>query len=203
MSEPAVYIVDDDAALRDATRLFLTVHGLPTRSFASAEAFLEAWRPDCAGCLLLDLKMPGMGGQALLLRLLQGGNAPPIVVVTAHGDVATARHALKNGAFDFLEKPVANDILLEVVTHALAHDRARRTDALTAGQRRERIERLTSRERQVMQHLAQGHSHREIAAALGISPRTVEVYKTRMMEKLQARTLADVIRLAVGADAGP
>lgn len=201
MTLPAVYIVDDDAALRDATQLFLRVHGLPTRAFASAEAFLEAWEPDCAGCVLLDLKMPGMGGQALLQRLLQGRSAPPVVVVTAHGDVATARHALKSGAFDFLEKPVANEILLEVVSNALAHDDARRTDARTAGQRRARIERLTARERQVMQHVARGHSHREIAAALGISPRTVEVYKMRMMEKLQARTLADVIRLAVDAGA--
>lgn len=197
MTSPTVYIVDDDDGLRDATQLFLGVHGLPARSFASAELFLAAWRADMAGCVLLDLKMPGMGGLALQQVLLERGATLPIVVVTAHGDVATARSALKSGAFDFLEKPVGNELLLEVVANALTHDQRRRTDALTAAQRRERLDRLTTRERQVLQHVAQGHSHREIAAALGISPRTVEVYKMRLMEKLQARTLADVIRMAM------
>lgn len=198
-----IYIVDDDEALRDATVLFLRVHRIPSLSFGSAEEFLAAVQPDWSGCLLLDLKLGGMGGLELQQELNRRGVALPIVIVTAHGDVAATRAALKAGAFDFLEKPVDNDLLLEVVGNAASWDERRRHQAAEAQQRQERIERLTQRERQVLELVALGHNHREISQALGISARTVEVYKSRMMEKLQARTLADVIRLAAGTGLAP
>lgn len=198
-----VYIVDDDPALRDATALFLRVRQIPSLSFASAEEFLGAVQPHWSGCLLLDLKLGGMSGLDLQQALVEAGIALPVVIVTAHGDVATTRAALKAGAFDFLEKPVDNDLLLEVVGNAATYDERRRSLAAEAQERQLRIERLTQRERQVMDLVALGRSHREIAEELGISARTVEVYKSRMMEKLQARTLADVIRLAAVAGTNP
>jgi two-component system response regulator FixJ len=194
-----IYIVDDDAALRDATALFLRVHNIPSLSFSSAEEFLEAMEPSWSGCLLLDLKLGGMSGLELQQELTRRAITLPIVIVSAHGDVAATRAALKAGAFDFLEKPVDNDLLLEVLANAASWDERRRGLAAEAQQRQERIERLTQRERQVLELVALGRSHREISQVLGISARTVEVYKSRMMEKLQARTLADVIRLAAGA----
>jgi RNA polymerase sigma factor (sigma-70 family) len=200
---PMVYIVDDDAALRDATVLFLRLHHVTSLSFASAEDFLAAAQPDWTGCLLLDLKLGGMDGLTLQKELTRRGIALPIVIVTAHGDVAATRAALKAGAFDFLEKPVDNDLLLEVVGNAVSHDERRRSLAVESQQRQLRVERLTQRERQVLELVALGRSHREIAQSLGISARTVEVYKSRLMEKLQARTLADVIRLAAGAGVVP
>lgn len=198
-----VYIVDDDAALRDATALFLHVHHISSQSFGSAEEFLATVQPGSSGCLLLDLKLGGMDGLELQQELVRRRIALPIVIVTAHGDVAATRAALKAGAFDFLEKPVDNDLLLEVIANAASWDERRRGQAAEAQERQLRIERLTPRERQVLELIAVGRSHREIAGALGISARTVEVYKSRMMEKLQARTLADVVRLAAGAGLVP
>lgn len=196
MADATVYIVDDDAALRDATMLFLRVHGLAGRAFVSAQAFLEAYREDWLGCLLLDVKMEGMDGLTLQRALIERGATMPIVVVTAFGDVPTARAALKAGAFDFLEKPVDNEILLEVVQHAVEAHRGRRMAAAEVRRRRQKLERLTPRERQVMDLVSAGRAHRDIAVQLGISPRTVEVYKSRLMEKLQARTIAELVRLA-------
>lgn len=196
MADATVYIVDDDAGLRDATMLFLRVHGLQGRAFPSAQDFLDAYREDWLGCLLLDVKMDGMTGLALQQALIERGATIPVVIVTAFGDVPTARTALKAGAFDFLEKPVENEILLDVVEHAIATHRGRRMAVAEVRRRRQKLARLTPRERQVMELVSSGRAHREIAGQLGISVRTVEVYKSRLMEKLQARTIADLVRLA-------
>ncbi|MBI2383331.1 MAG: response regulator transcription factor [Gammaproteobacteria bacterium] len=196
-ADATVFLVDDDASVRDSTAIFLGLHGLRTQAFANAEDFLATYREDGAGCLMLDLKMPGMGGLELQKALARRGFPLPVIVVTAHGDVATVRTALKAGALDFLEKPVDKDLLLDAIRNALEFDAQRRRSLRLRDDRRERLARLTARERQVMELLAGGRHNREIAAALGISPRTVEVYKARMMEKLQARSLADVIRLAL------
>lgn len=200
--KPIVYLVDDDAALRDATTLFLKLHGLDTVAFASAEALLAELAPGASGCLLLDLRLDGMDGLAVQRELVRRGQTLPIIVVTAHGEVTTTRAALKAGAFDFLEKPVDNALLLDVIRNALAQDGARRGSGAQVDERRLRLERLTPRERQVFDLVAVGRTHREIASLLGISARTVEVYKSRMMEKLQARTLADVVRLAADVASG-
>lgn len=195
--EPVVFIVDDDAAVRDSTSLLLELKGFRTRCFARAEDFLAGYDEAAAGCLLLDVRMPGLTGLELQAELERRGIALPIIVITAHGDVATARSALKGGALDFLEKPVDDGLLVEVIEHALSRDAERRAVLGLAERRWELAERLTRREREVMEFIADGKDYRQIGALLGISPRTVEVYRARMMEKLQARNLADVIRFAI------
>jgi two-component system, LuxR family, response regulator FixJ len=195
--EPTVYIVDDDAAVRDSLALLLGLHGYQTQSFAAAEDFLGAWQPERDGCLLLDLKMPGMDGLALQARLNSLGSRLPLVVITAHGDVAAARAALKAGALDFLEKPIDDALLLELVAEVMARAREATVSAAQVSDLDERIARLTPREREVMELAADGLNNREIAARLAISPRTVEVYKARMMEKMQVRRLSELIRLVL------
>jgi len=196
--EPAVYLVDDDAAVRDSLSLLLGLHGYQTQTFAAAEDFLAAWRPERNGCLLLDLKMPGMDGLELQTRLNALGCHLPLVVITAHGDVAAARAALKAGALDFLEKPIDDVLLLELVTEVMARAREATVSAAQGADLEERMARLTPREREVMELAADGLNNREIAARLAISPRTVEVYKARMMEKMQVRRLSELIRLLLG-----
>jgi FixJ family two-component response regulator len=201
MSDPTVFVVDDDASIRDALSLLISLKGLKASVFSCAEDFLAVYEPHWRGCLLTDLQMPGMGGLDLQMTLRQRGVVLPVVVLTAHGDVATTRAALKNGAVDFLEKPVDDDVLIDVLRNAIRIDGERylvhvqRTDTMA------RLGRLTPREREVLVLLADGLQHREIAERLTISPRTVEVYKARMMEKLQCRTLAEIVRIGVEARA--
>jgi two-component system, LuxR family, response regulator FixJ len=193
-----VFLIDDDAGVRDSLSLLLSLKNISTQPFASADSFLETYTPERSGCVLTDLRMPGMTGLELQTAMRERHIELPIVVFTAHGDVATARAALKNGAFDFLEKPVDEEMLLDVLRNALRVDRERRsaaTERSTSGQRRDR---LTEREREILKLLTVGHSNREIAAQLGISPRTVEVHKARIMEKLECRSLAELIRVNVG-----
>jgi len=194
---PIVYLVDDDPSVRDALMLLLSLRNIPARPFDDAESLIDELTTDHRGCVLSDLKMPGKSGLELLSELIAKNIRLPIVILTAHGDVATTRAALRGGAFDFLEKPVDEDILVDVLTHALAEEarsfsRQRETDG-----HRARVSTLTPREREVFRLLGGGYQNREIAVELGISPRTVEVYKARMMEKLDCQTIADVVRLAV------
>jgi two-component system, LuxR family, response regulator FixJ len=200
MSDPTVFVVDDDAPVRDALSLLISLKGLRTSVFASADDFLKVYDPQWRGCLLTDLQMPGIGGLELQSILRERKIALPVVVLTAHGDVLNTRMALKNGAVDFLEKPVDDDVLVDVLQNAIRIDAERHRSRTEQQNIAERLDRLTPRERDVLVLLAQGSQHREIAERLSISPRTVEVYKARMMEKLQCRTLADVIRIASQAD---
>ena len=197
---PTVYLVDDDPSVRDALMLLLSLRDIAAKPFENAESLLAELTAEHRGCVLSDLKMPGKSGLDLLEELSAQHIRLPIVILTAHADVATTRAALRGGAFDFLEKPVDEDILVDVLTHALAEDarsfsRQRETDAHKA-----RISSLTPREREVFRLLGRGYQNREIAVELGISPRTVEVYKARMMEKLDCETIADVVRLALIVD---
>jgi len=195
-----VFLIDDDPGVRDSLALLLSLKGLSTQLFASAESFLETYQPDQAGCVLTDLRMPGMTGLELQAALRARRLDLPVVVLTAHGDVATARAALKNGAFDFLEKPIDDATLLDVLHNALRVDRERRAAATARSSSDRRMERLTEREREILSLLAAGHQNRDIATQLGISPRTVEVHKARIMEKLACRSLADLIRMNLAAD---
>jgi two-component system, LuxR family, response regulator FixJ len=195
-SSPTVFVVDDDAAVRDALSLLISLKGMRAAVFASAADFLAVYEPGWRGCLLTDLKMPTMTGLELQRELQQRGVTLPVVMLSAHGDVATTRAALKNGAVDFLEKPVNDEILADVLLNAIRLDDERHRDAELRAQVAVSLERLTPRERAVLELLGAGLQHRDIAARLEISPRTVEVYKARMMEKLQCRTLADVMRFA-------
>ncbi|MCC7082066.1 MAG: response regulator transcription factor [Burkholderiales bacterium] len=198
--EQTVFIVDDDVAVRDALALLLGLKGYRTAIFSSAEDFLAAYRKDWRGCLVLDIKMSGMSGLDLQSRLAAQNVEMPIVIITGHGDAASARQALKSGAVDFLEKPLDEEQLVAAVGSALERDAKRRAERVVGDETSSRMARLTPRERQVMDLAAAGRHNREIGEALGISPRTVEVYKARLMEKLQARNLSELIRFALTAD---
>ena len=194
-----VFVIDDDASVRDSIALMLGLAGYRTSVFADAEAFLAAWREEWAGCVIADVRLPGQSGVELQDALRKRGTTLPVVIITAHGDVATARAAFRSQAVDFLEKPFDNAQLCAAIETAFAleerrihrHD-SRRADA-------EKLDRLTAREREVLERAAQGLHAKEIAAALGISPRTVEVHKTRIMEKLDVRNVAELVRFAIAA----
>jgi two-component system, LuxR family, response regulator FixJ len=197
MEEQAtVFLIDDDPGVRDSLTLLLSLKGIRTQPFANAESFIETYRPEWHGCVLTDLRMPGMTGLELQAALRARRVEVPVVVLTAHGDVATARAALKNGAFDFLEKPIDDAMLLDVLHNALRVDRERRGVAAARAATDRRLERLTQREREILALIASGHQNREIAAQLGISARTVEVHKARIMEKLQCHSLAQLMQVS-------
>ncbi len=198
-NEQTVFIVEDDAAVRDSLGLLLGLQGFRTQSFRCAEDFLRIYQPSWAGCLLLDVRMPGMNGLELQESLRRQGLALPVIIMTAHGDITTVRTALKSGAVDFLEKPVDPAALLAAVRTALDADAARRRTALEAEGARQRLSVLTARERQVMELVAKGCHNREIAETLGISPRTVEVHKARVMEKLQVQSVPELVRIVMRA----
>ena len=202
MRDATVFLVDDDPSVRDSLSLLLSLKGLHTRIYASAERLLETYDPGWRGCVLTDLKMPGMSGIELQHALAARGARLPVVVLTAHGDVATTRLALKAGAFDFLEKPVDDAVLLDVLLNAIERDRARHAAEAERSVVEDRVARLTPREREVLLLISRGLQNREIGAELGISPRTVEVYKARMMEKLQCRSVADAVRISLEVTQG-
>ena len=199
-AEQTVFLVDDDAAIRDSLSLLLGLKGFRTALFNSAEDFLASLRKDWRGCLLLDIKMGGISGLDLQGKLKAQGVDLPIVFITGHGDTASARNALKAGAEDFLEKPLDDVQLVSAVNSALDRDARRQAERVNGTEVSARLARLTPRERQVMELAAAGRHNREIGETLGISPRTVEVYKARLMEKLQARNLSELIRFALSAN---
>ncbi len=196
-SGPVIFIVDDDDAVRDSLALLLGLRGYATRSFACGEEFLATIDRSASGCILLDLRLPGIDGLAVQTALAAREIPLPIIMLTAHGDVATARAALKSGAFDFLEKPIDDAVLRATIESALARDHEARDRASRRAGWHERLARLTPREREVLDLVVHGRHNREIAAALGISPRTVEVYKARVMDKLQVDRLPDLVRIAL------
>ncbi|MFA7318797.1 MAG: response regulator [Sulfuricella sp.] len=199
-TDSIVFIVDDDEAVRDSLALLLSLNGFATRVFESAEHFLAACQPEWAGCLVLDIRMQGMDGLELQRTLNARNVRLPIIVITAHGDVAMAREALKAGAVDFLEKPIDDQLLIANVSIALDRNLQERSVAARSAEREQKMARLTTREREVMLLVAAGKHAREIAAELNISPRTVEVYKARMMEKLQVRNVPELIRVVLDAE---
>ncbi len=198
--EPTVFIVDDDNAVRDSLALLVSLLGFPTRTFASANAFLEEVGPEWAGCALIDLRMPDMSGLELQAALVERGIGLPLIIITAHGDVAATRQALKSGALDLIEKPIDDAELLEAIRAAWKQDAERRQAAREATQFRALLDRLTPREREVLDRVVAGQHNREIAQALGISARTVEVHKARFMEKLRVERIPDLMRAMISAD---
>jgi len=199
MPAPPIYLVDDDSAVRDSLSVLLEVEGFRVRAFESAEAFLAAWTPALRGGLLLDVRMPGMDGLELLERLRALGAGLPVVVMTGHGDVPLAVRAMKAGALDFVEKPLAGGELLEAVRTLLAHDAERESRRREEGAVQERLAALTPREREVLEKLVAGQPNKVIAYELGISARTVEVHRGRVMEKTGARSLSHLVRMALQA----
>ncbi|MEY4600037.1 MAG: hypothetical protein RLZZ445_2834 [Pseudomonadota bacterium] len=192
-----VYIVDDDASIRDSLSLMLGLAGYRVSLFADAESFLAACQPDWAGCVVADLRMPGMTGIDLQADLKQLGSPLQFIIITAHGDVATARTAFQAQAIDFLEKPFDHTELIKAIETAFNAEQRRLDENRQSSADREKIAALTGREREVLQLAARGLHAKEIARDLGISPRTVEVHKARIMAKLGARNVAELVRLAV------
>ena len=199
-----VYIVEDDAAVRDSLALMLGISGYRTVLFADAEAFLDAWRQDWAGCVIADLKLPGASGLELQSEARQRGSRLPFIIITAHGDVPAARAAFRADAVDFLEKPFEAQALLDRVREALAASQRARQSAAERAEVATRFARLTPRQRAVLDGLTQGKPSKIIAADLGVSPRTVDVHRFRLMQSLGASSLPDLFRLVVlvGNDTG-
>jgi len=192
-----IAIVDDDDAVRDSLALLLRLHGFATREFASGEAFLKWAGTEPADCVLLDLRMAGLSGIDVQGELARRRLGWPIVMLTAHGDVATTRAALKGGAFDFIEKPFDDELLVQTIRAATERSAERRTQFEREARFARDLERLTAREREVLGHVLAGRHNREIAVLLDISPRTIEVYKARIMDKLNVDRLPDLVRLAL------
>lgn len=195
-----LFIVEDDPSVRDALGLLLGLHGHPVVLFADAESFLAAYRPGWRGCLLLDIRMPGLDGLALQKRLRELGCRMPAIVMTGHGDVESAREAFRAEAVDFLEKPLDHQRLLAAISEAFARqEQVDEEDSRRTGFAR-LLSALTPREREVMDLVVAGRHNREIAEQLGISARTVEVHKARMMDKLQVDSVPDLVRLSLLGD---
>ncbi|MDH4191717.1 MAG: sigma-70 family RNA polymerase sigma factor [Betaproteobacteria bacterium] len=203
MTSQTIFIVDDDDAARESLAMLLQLKGFGTQTFASAEEFLERYRPEWPGCVVLDLRMTGMSGIELQAELTRRGLQLPIIFVTAHGDVPSARAALKAGAIDFVEKPIDHEALLAAIASALDRDAQEREQLAMSTDLNSRLSRLTAREREVLDLVAEGKHSREIASLLGISPRTVEVYRSRLMEKLQVRRIPELVKLVLEAAAPP
>ena len=190
-----VYVVEDDAAVRDSLALMLSLSGHASALFADAEAFLAAWRPEWAGCVIADLRLPGASGIELQAALRERGSRLPFIIITAHGDVASARTAFRAEAVDFIEKPFEHGQVRAAIGNAFSRESLR----LAREREGARLAALTPREREVLELAAQGLHAKEIAARLGISPRTVEVHKTRIMDKLGVRNVAELVRFALAA----
>lgn len=199
MTEPRqwVYVVDDDEPMRDSLVWLLESQGFAVQSFPSAERFLEAYREDMCGCLVLDVRMPGMSGLELYERLSARRSALPVIFVTGHGDVPMAVSALKKGAVDFIEKPFNHKEMLLLVAQSLALDRTQREDRARAEAVQRRVASLTDREREVMELIVAGRMNRQIADDLGISVKTVEVHRARVMEKMAVGSVAELVQAAL------
>jgi FixJ family two-component response regulator len=194
-STPTVFLIDDDAPVLTALGQVMRSAGLPSRAFGSAEAFLEALEPRVAGCIVLDISMPGRDGLSLQEALVDRGIDLPVIFLTAHGDVPRTVRAMKRGAADFLSKPVDDEVLLAAVRDALKADGERRAVREQRDRVRERLATLTERERQVLEGVVAGRLNKQIGGALGIAEKTVKVHRGRLMEKLQASSVADLVRM--------
>ena len=197
-----VHIVDDEEAVQNSLAFMLGAAGFAVRIHASATAFLEASAGIKGGCLLTDLRMPDLNGVELLRQLRLRDAMLPAIVVTGHGDVQMAVEAMKNGALDFIEKPFSDEVLIESIHRAVEQAGSERDAAAAESRIRERIESLSERELQVLKGVVQGQANKVIAAELGISPHTVEVYRANLMGKMQARSLAELVRMVMGIDLG-
>jgi FixJ family two-component response regulator len=188
-------VVDDDSGVRNAMRSLLKSVGLDSQLFASAQEFLAAWQPAQHGCLVLDIRMPGMSGLELQQQLNLRGAVIPVIFMTGHGDVPMAVEAMQHGAFDFLQKPFRDQDLLDRIQRALAKDAELRTALGEHNRIRSHLESLTAREREVLDLMTQGKQNKAIAQDLGVSPRTVEIHRARVMEKMNAQSVAELVRM--------
>jgi two-component system response regulator FixJ len=197
--EPVIYVIDDDEAVRQSLEFLLKTAGMTVRGFDSATPFLEVLPQIRSGCIITDVRMPDVTGIDLLRRVKELGIDVPVIVITGHGDISLAVEAMKIGAVDFLEKPFDDDALLVAVHAALDRtaDTAQRNAELT--EIRDKLSALSNRERQVLEGLVAGKANKVIAFDLGISPRTVEIYRANLMTKMAANSLSGLVRMAMTA----
>jgi len=195
MSEPIVHVVDDDDAIRDALAWLLRSRGVTARTWASAEAFLAGCADGVQGCVVLDVRMEGMSGVELFDHLLAHGSRLPVIFLTGHGDVPLAVAALKKGAFDFVEKPFNDNDLVDRILAAVRHGESERERLESEAGVASRLAELTARERQVMERVLAGEFNKNIADALGIAVRTVEVHRARIFEKMGVRSAVELAQL--------
>ncbi|MEY3976144.1 MAG: hypothetical protein RLZZ33_1199 [Pseudomonadota bacterium] len=195
-----VYVVDDDDAVRSSLRLLLKSVGLPTVAHASAQEFLATWDGEQPGCLVLDVRMPGMSGIELQTELNQRGAIIPVIFISGHGDIPMAVEAIQHGAFDFLQKPFRDQELIDRVQRALTSDAEHRQLLQQRETLRHRFDSLTPREQEVLQLVTQGKANKVMAGDLGVSQRTVEIHRARVMEKMGAQSLAQLVRMVLELD---
>jgi len=205
MSDPSlakatVFVVDDDQAMRNSLKWLIESVGVQVESFSSADEFLAQYQPGRAGCLVLDVRMPGMSGLDLQEHLVAKNIRIPVVIITGHGDVPMAVRAMKSGAIDFIEKPFNDEVLLDAIRRAIAYEEQQRSQMSEHLQIQERLSHLTPREREVMEMVTEGKSNKEIANALGVSAKTIEAHRARVMEKMQAGSLAELVRMVLAVD---
>ena len=200
--KPTVFIVDDEPAVLKALSRLLRSTGLATETFSSSQDFLSHYLPNTPGCLVLDVAMPGLNGLELQKALMAKGSAVPIIFLTGHGDIPMSVQAMKRGAADFLTKPVDDDELLNAVRAALEKDRVARQARAEIADIEERLATLTPREREVLEHVVSGQLNKQTAAELGIVEKTIKVHRARMMEKMKAQSLAELVHLAEKAGIG-
>ena len=199
-----IYIIDDDEAVRDSLRLLLESAGFTrTATYQSGRAFLDEAKPGSGDCLLLDVRMPEMDGLELQTELKRRGSRLPVIIMTGHGDVPIAVRAMKAGAADFIEKPFSDHALLAALNGALARAAEAKREHAQASETLGRLETLTAREREVFDGIVAGKPNKVIAYDLGISARTVEIHRARVMDKMQARNLSTLVRMAMAADIEP
>ncbi|MGH8741988.1 MAG: response regulator transcription factor [Burkholderiales bacterium] len=194
-----VYVVEDDASVRDSLALMLGLAGYRTALFSDAEGFLAAYRSTWNGCVVADLRLPGVSGIELQAALRDRGSRLPFIIVTGHGDVSTARTAFKAEAVDFLEKPFDRIQLVAAIEAAFAREERRLSRRQVQAKEGAKLASLTPREREVLERTAKGMHAKEIGAALGINTRTVEVHKARLMSKLGVRNVAELVRFAISS----
>ena len=195
-----VFVIDDDEAVRTSLRLLLKSVGLPVETFASAQEFLDQFDGDRPGCLVLDIRMPGMSGLDLQQKLNAVHSITPIVFITGHGDVPMAVEAMQAGAVDFIQKPFRDQDLIDGIHRALDTDRANRAELRERDEIRRRMGQLTPREREVLDLVTQGKANKVIAGDLNVSQRTVEIHRARVMEKMGASSLAHLVRMVIEAE---
>jgi FixJ family two-component response regulator len=190
-----VMVVDDDAGVRNAMRALLKSVGLDCTLFASAQEFLVAYQPSQLGCLVLDIRMPGMSGMELQQQLNLSGAVIPVIFMTGHGDIPMAVEAMQHGAFDFLQKPFRDQDLLDRIQRAIAKDAELRKSLGEHARIRAHLDSLTPREREVLDLMTLGKQNKVIGQELGVSPRTIEIHRARVMEKMNAQSVAELVRM--------
>ena len=199
-NSPTVFVVDDDQAMRNSLKWLIETVGMKVETFASAEEFIKSYYPGRAGCLLLDVRMPGMSGLDLQQYFAEQSINIPVIIITGHGDVPMSVRAMKAGAVDFIEKPFNDEQLLESIRSALEIDQDQRVLQAERAEIAARLAQLTPREHEVMEMVTNGKANKEIASALGVSAKTVEAHRARVMEKMEASSLAGLVKMVIAAN---